>query len=537
MKVSFYFAFHELRRRLRRTLSMLLVSAAILTALNMLLFYFDASWRAEVMPEKETNYHFDVREPTTAERAHIISQPWVQAYYDVDVENHFGEFQYYELRVRVDWDNVLRSNALARDIFDQFDLYHSEQYIESYERIQELVRSSMTSSWKPWETSRGGMTFDQWLVHNTKESFIRIEVQNASFCRLTVDSYIIRPEFAMYMQLFACFLGSTMAILFSEQYRQNLSQFGTMRAFGMKKRQIVFINCIETFLINLFAVPVSWIVTGIVTTLYNLCTKKLNDGTVYLNLGETLPFGAMIVVALMMVSVSVLGCLAVCMLYNNRTIMELLRGIEKNSVSFVSKTSPRFEKAQNLAIYDRLYLTRTRVSFALNTLVLALMLPLPLWYFTLCLTMIGQNLSGGEWLIAIYHIVQAVLLFATSITVTFVAVRQSADSRSHEFAILRAVGCKKQSIRRRATVQAAIKASITAILAAIFFLIMSDTRPHISSMPTGDAVSIFVILSQIAIAVLGGAVLILPPTFGGIARSLRRFFKRSTIVNLLEFEN
>ena len=537
MKVSFYFALRELRRRPRRAISMLLVAVAIMTALNMLLFYLEANWRAEVMPDNERNYHLKFREVTAAERAYIVTQPWVQAYYDVDVENHYGEYQYYELRVRVDWDNVLRVNALARQMFDDLDLWHSEYYADNYARYEKQVRQSMQMSWKPWETERNGMTFDQWLVQNTKASFIRNVPENSWFCRLTVDSYIMRPEFAMYMGLFACFLGSVTAILFSEQYRANLSEYGTMRACGMKKKQIIFINCIETAIINLAAIPAAFAVTGIIVLLYNLCTRWLNDGTVWLTMGDYLPLGAMAIVSAMQLAVSLAGCLGICMLHRNMPVMSLLRGIEAQRVSFVSKTSPRFERAGSLAVYDRLYLTRTRETFALNALILALMLPLPIYYLHLAVSMFGQDLTAGELLIGIYHMVQAVLLIATSVTVTFVATHQSCEGRTHEFAVMRALGCKRRRITVSAYVQAVMQAVITAALATAFFLYLSDTNQHISSLPTGQVITIGALLAKIAVCVLGAAALIVPPGFGGIAAALRRFFKRSTIVNLREYEN
>ncbi len=535
MKVSFYFAFRELRRRPRRVVSMLLVAAAILTALNMLLFYLEADWRAQVMPDNPNNYHFTVKDHTDAQRRYIVSQPWVQAWYEEDVNDRYGTYQYSQLKIRVDWENVLSSNALAWEIFDHFDLWHSDFYEQSFESVKSSIERTMRASWG-FDTHRNGKTFEQWLEQNTEQSFLRNYVQNTRFTRLTINSYIIRPEFAMYMGMFSLFLGSTMAILFWEQYRQNLAEFGTMRAYGMKKRQIVFINCIETFVINLAAIPVSWLITAAVVWIYSLATNHLDDGSVYLTLGEYLPLGAMAIVALMMLAVALLGCIGICLLYRNYTVMELLRGIEAHRISFVSKTSPRFESANGLAIYDRLYITRTRASFLLGALILAMMLPLPLLFFTIVVNFVGGEPTGGDVLIVIYHIVQTILLFITAITVTFVSTRQAADTRTHEFAVLRALGANRRRVKITAFTQAVLQSIITTVLAAIFFINMSDTTQTVSSLPIARNINFFALILQILLYAIGAAILILPPTLGGVAASLRRFFKRSTIANLRETE-
>lgn len=537
MKVSLYFALRELRRRPRRTLSLILVSTAILTSLYMLLFYLEADWRSRVMPDTPSNYHFHVR--TTEDpyeiRAYIKKQPWVQAWYEEDFYRSEEEYLYTQFSVRVDWEHLLVSSALAREMFDSLELWDSDYYADNWEfyyndTYNKFIKQAYGAS------TINGVPIEVEAEYRAKLILINNMTRNASFCRLTINSYIIRPEFAVYMSLFSCFLGAATAIMFSEQYRHDMQEYGSLRALGLKRSQLVFISCIENLITTLMSIPLATAFTFILVRVYTAATKRLDDGSVYLNLSEHLPLGAMAVVAVMMLAVSLIGCIAVCLFYKNRTAMELLRGIESVRISFVSKTSPRFERASSLSVYDRLYTLRTRTSFLIGVLTVSLMMPLPLWFLAVVVSFFGMELSGGNRLIAIYHAVQTAMLFTTAVTVTFVSMRSGIESRFRELGILRALGVSKKRIKRSALTPPLLQSVIILPTAALLFLNLSDISVSVSSLPSPRNLNIVEEILKLAASAFGTAALIFPPLLAALKTANRRFFARSAIENLRETE-
>lgn len=537
MKVSFYFALREMRRRPRRMLSLVLVTVAILTALNLMLFYLEADWRQQVMPESPTSYHFHIRcvDDFDTVRGYIKKQPWVQAWYEEDIHDYYDEeYKYTEFRVRVDWEHVLVSSKLAWEMFDELDLWNSTYYAENYEHqyndsLAKLKTSTLNAPYVD------GVPIEQAAVGYAKSIFIDRNTRNSGFCRLTINNYVIRPEFAMYMSMFSLFLGSTMAILFSEQYRSDMKEFGSLRALGLKKWQLAAINCIENLTVSLVSVPIATLFSFTFVKLYVKATSVLDTSSVYMTLTDNVPLGAMIIVSLMLTVVSLLGCFAVCMFYRERTVMDMLRGIETLRVSFVSKTSPRFDKATSLGIYDLLYLIRTRTSQILGALVIAFMMPLPLMFIWVVIGLIGTSINSGSLISVIYHAVQAVMISVTAMTVTFVSLRSAADSRSREFAALRALGTPKRRILRTAYTIPFIQTAVILVIAAAAYVNMSDSSMTVSSLPRPN-VDPTVQAAKLTVSALGTSLLVFPPMLVGVYASLRRFFKRSTIENLRETE-
>ncbi|MBO5218186.1 MAG: hypothetical protein J6C52_02070, partial [Clostridia bacterium] len=91
---------------------------------------------------------------------------------------------------------------------------------------------------------------------------------------------------------------------------------------------------------------------------------------------------------------------------------------------------------------------------------------------------------------------------------------------------------KRIGISRRAHAGAILEIVLVMLLAIVlFFWILKDTLSY-GFNPAPLALNIFGELAKSTLYLMGTGILLIPPVFGGIFFSLRRFFKRSTITSL-----
>ncbi len=544
MKAAFYFAMREIRRRPRHFLATTIVSAAILMTLIMNVMQMSAEWRNDVMPEKPSNYHFTVKGLTEDEKRWIRSQPWVQVCYDVERYINKGQKVNDTLNVRVIMSENNRALRYAREVFDKFDLWSSPDYASRYQSYVDDNIGNLKYSYKTdnlnFPVDRGETLLDR-ARSMAKGSLISLNIRNKSYCDKVTNSYIIRPEFFVLSNMLACFLGGVMMILQSENYRSLMPEYGTLRSFGLRKEQLFFINGFESLASSLAAIPLGAVISVIVVEIYLRVNKDaLANDSVYLKITENVPISIILIMSLLLTVTSLIGTLLVCLYYRKRSTMELLKKEGSVQVSFVAKTSPRFEKAKSPRIYSSLQIRRTRMSFFLLALIIAIMMPLPLnlmgtAFFTLFR---GDTLSPETIAELYYYIFQAVVMFITSIIVIYVAARARTDDRHGEFAILRAIGMNKAMIRKTAFRSVIWQIMITVIPAVAFFAYVTDQTLFMSSSAVRDPRNLTMgkFLGNFSANALGIILLIAPAMLLATAFSLIRFNRRSIIESIRENE-
>ncbi len=518
MKSAFYFAYHELFRRRGRTLSLIIMSAAIICALNMLLFHLEADWRNKVMPDNPQNYHFSVvtDNKTYEIREYILSSPWVQTYYETDFYDSNNIYKETTFSIRVDWENNLNAITKCYQMFEDLDLWSEKRYVSMVDSLYTSNLSNLKREYFGAEIING-LSLSQIAMSRAKTQTLYSLARNSGFCRLAVNNYIMRPEFIAYISAFSIYLCASAMIVFFLQYRGDMHYYGALRAIGMKRRNLMLINAIKNVIISLLAIPLSTLLTAAVVYGYNAATASLDDGTVYLNLGKYLPIGAMAIVAVIMVLSNLAGCLLVCTYFKNRNVMELIRGDNVTAVSFVSKTSSLFESAQKFGIYSRLQLYRTRLNVLLNSAVISMMIPLPMMFL---LNSYGFIMSKSPILTVIYHLLQSTILALSSALIIFVNVRSSCYMRDRELAILRSLGVVKKSLLKVVLYPRIVEAIMAMLFSIIFFMIFSPSS------------SGFNLLICYIVEVLVSVLIIFIPTLCGCFKAVIHFYKRSTIYSL-----
>ena len=545
MKASFYFAMREIRRRPRHFIAQAIVSAAILTTLIMMLMQMNAEWRNDVMPERPDNYHFTLKGLTVHEKKWVRSQPWVQICYDVERRVNKDETADDTLNVRVIWSENNQAMKYARDVFDELNLWEREPYKMYYESTLSKEIATLKKSYSTKDENYlvdSNTTLLSRATNFAKNTFVQSDrVKNRSYCLSILNTYIMRPEFFILSNVLALFLGGVMMILQSESYRALMPEYGTLRSFGLKREQLFFINGIESLASSIAAIPLGAAVSLAAVQIYmSLNRDVLADDSIYLKLTENIPISVILIMSLMLAVVSLAGSMLVCYYYRKRSTMELLKKEGSVQVSFVAKTSPRFEKAKSARIYSSLQIRRTKLSFILMTAIIVIMMPLPLNLMQLAFTMLFRSDSLTPAIKAefYYYLFQAVILFLTSVIVIYVASRSRADERHGEFAVLRSLGMNKKWIRKTAFPAVICQIALTVIPAVLLFLRVTDATVYSSTSAANrirhiDPVEFAKIFTSDALGII---LLIAPAMLLGMAFSLVRFNRRSIVESIRENE-
>lgn len=545
MKAAFYFSIREIRRRPRHFLAQTIVSAAILTTIIMMLMYMNANWRDDVMPEKSTNYHFTLQGLTESEKNYVRSKQYVLACYDVERYISYGESADDTINVRIIWSENNNASVYARELFDELDLWSREPYERYY---QSKLKSSINDLKKTYKT-----TDEYYLIDSNTTLLKRAEtlaknqvvqskkVRNISYCRSVMNNYIMQPQFFMLVNLIALFLGGVMMILHFENYRALMPEYGALRSFGLKSKQLFYINGFHSIMSSLAAIPIGSITAFIAIQIYLVLNKDiLADDSIYFKLTQNIPISVILAMSLVSAAVSLLGAMLVCFYYRNRSTMQLLKREGSVQVSFVAKTSPRFERAKNANIYSSLQLRRTKVTFILMTAIIAIMLPLPVSFLAKSGEILFNSDGFDKATLAkgLYYLFQALILFITSVIVIYVAARSYIDDRHGELAILTSLGMNKKQINRTVYPSCIwqIVATTVPAVALIFYITDEMTYMPTSSPDRVRGLHVIEFIKIFSTDVLGIILIIAPAILFGAVFSLIRFRRRSVIESIRENE-
>ena len=535
LKCTLYFLVRDIRSRPKQFLSAVLVAMSAITALMLMLLYTEAAWRARVMPDNEDNYHFTVQNLSYAEKDEIANQPWVQAYYEILEYDDDGNLIRDYFRIRVTWDEVLYWGDHAWDIFDAYDLWDDKAYRSKYEYYYGEIMEKLQKRYYNAEVVNGQpITYSAELA--TKREIL-LGIRNSIFISDTINSYTFQPEFFGNLTIFGMFLAAVMAILSSERYKRQMREYGTLRALGLKRRHLMLLHCMHTILSTVTAIPLAAGFTwGIVELYLRIMGDLVHADPAAMTLTASIPIEIIGWCSLWMTVLSTVGSFIVCLLYRKHPVMGLLRGEGTFQVSFVSKTSPAFEECPDTAVYNRLYLVRTRRSQIFAVAVIAIMMPLPLMYMGFLIDDVFDLQYSDALVTFLYNLFQAIFIFITSVTVTVLASAGMTDERHAEFGIFRALGITRKRLSAMVNAQSALRAVIVAVLAVVIFVIVTDSRLQSSAVtaPIEDPLSVF--FAKCLLDLIGTAIFVFPSVFGGVRLSLSRFFARPIIDALRDGE-
>lgn len=532
VKFTLPYVLSSIRRRPRSFIAMTAVSASILTILIMMLLYMNASWRAEVMPDNEHNYHFHLCNLTEQQKSFIRNEPWVQVTYDHYTYSPVDDsLLYNDFRVRVTWDEVLYSSKFAKELLDKFDLWSTSYYEPLIQagynkQLEHIMEDNVLIS--PNERIKTGETASEAALRAAKQIFVMSHYcKNQSFCRKTINSYIIRPEFFNLMSLIALFLSAAIVILQTDNYHHRSREFGTLRTLGMKKRHIICICSIESLLTSLAAIPFGTIAALLFVKLYiALFGDLMAQNDVYMTLLDNIPISVILFVSILLTLFSLLACIFVAVTNRNRDIIALIHGQIDLKVSFVAKTSGRFENAKNALIYSSMYTKRMKKGFILSLIILIIMLPLPLGFTLLTSELIFRSKNGTIPLESIYYGFQTLMLMITSASVIFASTKSSTDRRQHEIGVFRSLGLRRSPIRKIVAHPLVLKIILAGVPATIILYCFSNLMTH--------NFGIFIILTLFYAFI--SMLIITPPIFAAMSASLRRTFRMSAVEDLRDFD-
>ena len=535
MKAIRYFLLRDIRTRPLQFLSSVLVAMSAITALMLMLLYTEAAWRARVMPDHEQNYHFTVKNLSYSEKNEIANQPWAQACYEILEYDDDGNLIRDDFRIRVTWDEVWRWGDRAWEIFDKYDMWDNRAYRSAYEYNYDYILEKLQKRYYNAEVVNGQPITTSAELATKRE--IVLKCGNTAFISDTINAYTFQPEFFGNLTVFGMFLAAVMAILSSERYKRQMREYGTLRALGLRRRQLIALHCTHTALSSVCAIPLAAGFTwGIVELYLRLMGDLVHADPAAMTLTASIPLPIIGWCSLWMTVLSTVGSLVVCLLYRKFPVIALLRGEGTFQVSFVSKTSPAFEDSPDLSVYNRLYLLRTRKSQIFSVAVIAIMMPLPLMYMGFLIDDVFELQYTDALVSFLYNLFQAIFIFITSVTVTVLASAGMTDERHAEFGIFRALGINRKRLSDAVNAQSALRAIIVAVFAVVIFVIVTDSRLQSSAVtaPMEDTLPVF--LAKCLLDLIGTAVFVFPSVFGGVRLSLRRFFRRPIIDALRDTE-
>ncbi len=537
VKVSLWYVLREFRSRPKRFLSLVAVSAAILSVMILVVLWEEAAWRADVMPAREENYHFSFYNLTEADKTFIKRQAWVKETYDLYRSAEDPAYaNTFRVRVREEyWSNAI---GCAREILISRNLLNRAPYKEIYGTEYKSQYKKLFDRWYGM-TVKNGVRIEDAAALNARNFVLIQYVQNTGYTMRTQNGYIMQPGFLSFLFVLALFLGSAILILALEMYRSNFREYGSLRALGLRKEQIFFINLWESLFINAAAIPVAGLGTYGAVRLYYLLTDEYtaqaND--VYFTITNYVPMPVLALLALYLLATALGSTALCCFMYRKSSIMSLLRGENTFKIPFVAKTSPQFETARDIRVYGRLYGVRARATLTRFTLIVAIMLPLPTSYLMQGVGMLTMLDTPSHIVEAIYSAFQIAAVLITTLSVTYSASRMLAQSRAGELAVIRALGGSRRHIRLVTYPTAAAQAGVILLLSLFVNAFISkifSTGNYIGSTEGARAISELV--SVVIVYAVSTAFFVIPSAFSGLLTFLFGFFRRPIITSIRETE-
>lgn len=537
MKVSLWYVLRELRRRPKRYLSLVAVSAAVMTVMILVILWNEAEWRANVMPDHANNYHFSFYNLTEADKNYIRKQSWVQATYDIYQDTRDPAYCN-TFRVRVTWEHVGDAVSLARTVMLERGLFERVPYAERYQREYEDQYAKFLNKWMGM-TQRNGITIEEAAAINARSYILRCGgIKNDSFLNKTRDTYTMQPSFFSFLFMLSMFLGAATTILILETYRTSFREFGSLRALGFTRAQIFLVNLLESMGVALGAIPVATLFSlGAVQLYYELIEPyKAEAKALYFTIANYVPLSTLALLSVFLILSALLGTLFVCWLYRSKSVLSLLRGEGTFIVPFVSKTSAAFERSRNVGGYVRLYGIRARAALMRFSAIIAIMMPLPMYYLLAGVSMISVMDSAEEIIQAIYTAFQIAAVLITTLCVTYAASRMSAHSRAQELAVFRALGADRRAIHRVTYPLATLQGGVILCVALLLNLALNSMTAATYVGSAEGAKALGEHLSGVLVYLISAAVFVLPSAYSGLITFLHGFFRRPIMTSLRETE-
>lgn len=410
-KTCWYYAWRDFVKKPKQFRALIIVSMLVMMSVNFLLMYMECESIRQISEYTPTNYHIHLYYLTMKEAEEIEHMEEVDCIYTDYVEiREYGQSSstVLEVRIRLKQQYADRAGTFARSLMSKYDLYEIPRYSEYRNNLK---------------------MYD--------------DVYNYTYYVATTTPYITRPSTLIIVALFSLFLGSSVILLFQEKYERSVREYGTLRALGMRRRDIVVINLMETALVELISlIPAVLLSLASFRVFSRLASDIETDVT--LQYVSNLPIGNIIAVFIAVTIGALAGSAITCALSYERSDIELINAQEQCSISFVEKTDPKLDRASSPRIYTRLYLVRMRKRQLLNAVSIAVTLPLPLYFTTLAVETIGEAEILSDYSLFILFI--AAMLILASAVLTCATAGYHIMWRKREFSTFRLIGASKRMI-------------------------------------------------------------------------------------------
>lgn len=534
-RVSLFYALRDIRRRPVRFLSLSAIVCAALVSLTLLLLFMEAQWRADVMPDREENYHFTLDNLSEKEAAYAESLPWVQAAYRSVSPTNEDRIC---LRIRSDWEHCTESGELVRELIRKIGLFRREPYAAMYDTVYDGAMAKFHAYWYG-ATEANGLTDTRFAETQAYTHLIDHKVTNQVFMQKTVNSYVIQRDFFTLILMFCAFTAAAFTILIENDYRRSFEDFGCLRALGFTNGHLLCIHLIRSFFIYISALPGTFLVSaGFLALFRRMTAASITEETAYLmDVTAHLPIPLMLILFSLMLGAVLLGTGAVCFLHRREEIMSLLRGVQRMQISFVAETSEAFAESDSIREYGRLYLRRSRRSMLYTVIVTSLVMPLPFHLFSSLIELLPAAGTQEVYPVFLYTLLQTLAVFITTLCITVTAARSAVSMRARELGILRSLGADRDCIRTLIYPAAWIQ-SLYITICSLFMIIWTHivSRNHFDFDVKAEAGSGARLINTLLSDIFGSALFVIPATFLGTVLFLRYFFRTPILTSMNDKE-
>ncbi|MDD6799114.1 MAG: ABC transporter permease [Firmicutes bacterium] len=382
--------------------------------------------------------------------------------------------------------------------------------------------------------------YEGWTLKQLYYTIGREQYLNTVRYVSAITPYIARPSSILLTMFFAVFLGAAVSLLQNEKYNRSLADYGALRAIGMTKLQIYFINLFQTLIIDLASLLPAGALSVGAARLIAALLKRAGVSFEYFSsafYGPSL-YLSVLLVFFELTAASLIGTLIVCRLAREIEIIDLINRRRELAVSWVEKSYDRFEKARSAAVYGLLRAIRCRRSVFISGIEVAVMLPLPVIMIYVLLSGKVERAASTPSYWLIFSVSAGLSL--TAAVVAAVVAGYHVLGRKKEFAVLRAIGSSKRGIFRivlpSCITDALVSACTGAVAAAAAcnWFINSEApivlTHHAVGIPLGQFLRLALFFSASA------AAFTIPTELAGMSVSLLRSMGSSISDNLREVE-
>ncbi len=508
LKTCWFYAWRDFVKKPKQFRALIIVSMLVMMSVNFFLMYLECESVRRVSEYTPSNYHIKLYYLTMAEAEEIERMEEVDCIYTEYVEmNEYGQKgTVLAVRIRLKSAYANQAGSFARSLMSEYDLYELPRY------------SKYRTDFKMYS-----------------------DVYNYNYYVETTTPYIVRPSTLMIVGLFSLFLGSSVILLFHEKYERSVREYGTLRALGMRRRDIVIINLMETALVEVVSLIPAVGLSVAAFRGFSQLASDIESDVVYQYVSN-IPIGNIIVVFIAVTIGALAGSAITCALSYERSDIELINAQAQNSISFVEKTDPKIDRANSPGLYTRLYLVRMRKRQLLNAISIAVTLPLPLYFLTLAVQVVSE--AAIDSIHSLFVIFIAAMLVLASSVLTCMTAAYHIMWRKREFSTFRLIGASKRMIFGLVIPEAIITSILCSLPGGITSFYTYDKitfaeAPVVKSWVAVAGMQHYTMASALFLLFFGAAaalVIIILPNLIGTSFTLLRSLKASIIEAIREVE-